>query len=69
MINIYKQGGDWSTVDGKKYSIKSVDAKDKGKYLADGWVSKLDLIDDIEDGVFEEVAEKPKTEKKQKKGS
>lgn len=67
MIHIYKAGGDWSTVDGKEYTVKSINPQDKSKHLIDGWVLNLGLIEDIEDAVFEEV--KPSAKKKTKKGS
>ena len=68
MFNIYKAGGSYKKDNGTAYSVKTINASDKAKYIVDGWVSSLDLVEDIEDGVFEEVVEaKPK--KKAKKGS
>lgn len=68
MFNIYKSGGIHKKENGTAYSVKTINASDKAKYVIDGWVTKLDLVEDIEDGVFEEVIEtKPK--KKAKKGS
>jgi hypothetical protein len=68
MFNIYKAGGIHKKENGTAYSVKTINAADKAKYVIDGWVTKLDLVEDIEDGVFEEILEtKPK--KKAKKGS
>ena len=64
MINIYKAGGNRKTKGGTPYSCKTINVADKAKYIVDGWVVKLDLIEDIEDGVFEEVIEeKPKAKR------
>jgi hypothetical protein len=62
LIHIFKAGGNYKKEDGTAYSIKAINASDKPKFIIDGWVTSLDLIDDIEDGVFEEV--KPVKEKK-----
>ena len=62
MIHIFKAGGNHKKENGTAYSIKSINASDKSKFIIDGWVANLDLIDDIEDGVFEEV--KPVKQKK-----
>jgi len=68
MFNIYKAGGSYKKDNGTAYSVKTINASDKSKYVIDGWVTTLDLIEDIEDGVFEEIKEtKPK--KKVRKGS
>jgi hypothetical protein len=62
MLNIYKAGGKYKKECGTEYSIKTINESDKAKYIVDGWVGSLDLIDDIEDAVFEEI--KPVKEKK-----
>lgn len=70
MINIYKVGTKHKNADGVCYDIKTINEADKAKYTLKGWVSSLGLIEDIEDGVFEEVKEvKPKAKRKVKKGS
>lgn len=70
MINIYKAGTKYKNADGVCYDIKTINESDKAKHLIEGWVLKLNLIEDIEDGVFEEITEeKPKGKRKQKKGS
>ncbi len=70
MINIYKAGSKYKTESGVGYDIKTINASDKAKHTLNGWVTSLDLIDDIEDAVFEEIREeKPKTKRKTKKAS
>ena len=64
MLNIYKSGGKYKKECGTEYSIKTINESDKAKYIVEGWVSSLDLIDNIEDAVFEEV--EPVKEKKSK---
>lgn len=67
MINIYKAGGHHKKDNGTAYSVKTINASDKPKYTLDGWVSSLSLIEDVEDGDFEEIIEKPEATKKAKK--
>ena len=70
MINIYKAGGKYTKPNGTAYSVRTINPSDKSKYMVDGWVTDLGLIEDIEDAVFEEVKEeKPKTKRSVKKGS
>ena len=69
MINIYKAGGKFKKHNGTSYSVKTINPSDKSKFIVDGWVAKLDLIEDIEDAVFEEVEEKPAKKSQRKKGS
>lgn len=64
MINVFKAGGNYLTEGNIAYSIRTINSTDKAKYLLDGWVLELGLIDDIEDGVFEEVKPKKSTAKK-----
>ena len=64
MIHVFKAGGNYTKEDGTPYSIKTINESDKSKYTIDGWVGSLDLIDDIEDGVFEEVKPKKSAVKK-----
>jgi len=44
MKHIYKTGGPYKTEDGKEYSIKAVNDKDRGLFLANGWVSSLSEV-------------------------
>ena len=69
MFNIYKAGGIYKKDNGTAFSVKTINASDKAKYIVDGWVASLDLIEDIEDGVFEEIKEEATPKKKAKKGS
>lgn len=69
MINIFKAGGSHKKEDGTPYSVKTINSPDKPKYTIQGWVTSLDLIDDIEDGVFEEVETIKPKKSKSKKGS
>ena len=69
MFNIYKAGGIHKKENGTAYSVKTINASDKAKYVIDGWVTRLDLVEDVEDGVFEEVVEETAPKKKAKKGS
>lgn len=59
MINVYKSGGPYKKKDGTEYSIKTINEADKPKFTIKGWVNSLDLVESIEDAVFEEVVEKP----------
>lgn len=43
MIHLYKQGGNWKK-DGKDYTIKAVNEKDKAKHIDDGWVCSLSEV-------------------------
>ncbi|MAO21788.1 MAG: hypothetical protein CMJ25_13655 [Phycisphaerae bacterium] len=70
MINIYKAGTKYKNENGVCYDIKTINGADKSKYTIKGWVTSLDLIDEIEDAVFEEIKEeKPKAKRKSKKAS
>ena len=41
MIHLYKAGGDWSTADGKKYTIKAFHQNEVKQLMADGWYRSL----------------------------
>jgi len=70
MINVYKSGGKYKKKDGTEYSIKTINAADKPKFTIKGWVLSLDLVESVEDAVFEEVVEKPtRTRRKTTEGS
>ena len=62
MINVFKAGGNYKTKDGTAYSVKTINECDRPKFIIDGWVLELSLIDVIEEGVFEEI-EPEKTKK------
>ena len=66
MINVYKAGGKYSKPSGTNYSVKTINASDKSKFIIDGWVASLDLIEDIEDAEFEEVKAATVTKSKAK---
>lgn len=63
MINVYKSGGQYKKKDGTEYSIKTINEADKSKLALKGWVSSLDLVEAIEEAVFEEVVESPVKQK------
>lgn len=44
MIHIFKSGGEYKSSDGKEYSIKAINIKDKDAHLNDDWVSSLDEV-------------------------
>ena len=41
MINVFKNGGAWKTVEGLEYTAKNIEQKDLKEHLANGWVKSL----------------------------
>ena len=60
MINIYKFGGLHIKTDGTTYSVKTINESEKSKYILKGWVSKLSMVEYVEEAVFKEVKEPAK---------
>lgn len=49
MIHLFKSGDSRKTKSGVGYDIKVVEQKDKGPYIADGWVESLDEVKPLDE--------------------
>ena len=57
MRQVFKNGGDWKTSEGIKYTANVVNPEEFEMYLANGWVSSVDEL------------EKPKRKTRKTKGT
>lgn len=44
MIHVFKSGGEWTTPDGRNYTIKAIEQNEKPAYIKKGWKSSLEEI-------------------------